>query len=176
MSRKSPAVRLGPPTFRIPRAHDDPSVGRVVLDLVNHLSQLIHTLPGVVVFTSLIFGAEMPPLESVYRSQITLPAVRKSDLVEIFSRSVSFPDVNIFFGQKLAIRRSTNEPEQFFDHPTQKDSFCREERQGPVGERESKGRRSKHCYCSGTSTIGTRLTIVDNVADEVEVLVFLVPW
>jgi thymidylate synthase len=47
-------------------------------------------------------------------------------------------------------------------------------RRGTVGQREPKGRWSEHCDSSGASTVWAGLTVVNDVADEVEVLVFFV--
>jgi hypothetical protein len=46
-----------------------------VLQLSYDLSNLVDTLPCVIGVAILIFSAEVPPLEAIYRSEITLFAI-----------------------------------------------------------------------------------------------------
>lgn len=43
-----------------------------MLDLVNHLRELIHALARVIVLARPVFGAEMAPLEAIDGSQVSL--------------------------------------------------------------------------------------------------------
>ena len=76
-------------TCRIPSAHNDPPIRRVVLDLVDDLSQLIHALTRIVVLARLVRRAEMPPLKSVHRTQIPHPPMREPDPIEVLPRPIS---------------------------------------------------------------------------------------
>ena len=161
-------------TCRVPSAHDDPPIGRVVLDLVNDLSQLIHTLTGIIVLARLVRRAEMPPLESVHWTQIPHPPMREPDPIEVLPRPISFPDIDTLVAQNLAIRMTGDKPKKLFDDAPRKDPLCRQKRQSVVGEREPKRRGCEHGDSSCTCAIGTMLAVLNDMSDQVEVLVLLV--
>ena len=64
--------------LRIPSAHNDPPVLRIVPNLINAIGQLIHALSRIVGMHVRILGAEMTPLEAVHRSEIALLAMDKA--------------------------------------------------------------------------------------------------
>ena len=65
--------------------------------LVNHLRQLINTLPCVVCLGNNVLGAEVPPLESVDRAEVTFRALREPDAIEVGARSIAIPDFDAGF-------------------------------------------------------------------------------
>jgi hypothetical protein len=96
----------------IPRTQDNPPVIRVVLQLMNHLRQLIDTLASIIRLGIDILCAEMPPLEPVDRTKITDCAVGDSNAVKIFAGSISisyFPS-HIFMPAAVGGRKEV-EPE-----------------------------------------------------------------
>mmetsp|Transcript_6937 Transcript_6937/g.11704 ORF Transcript_6937/g.11704 Transcript_6937/m.11704 type:complete len:221 (+) Transcript_6937:67-729(+) len=56
----------------VPSTHHNPPVLGVVDNLINAISQLIHTLSSIVSMHIFVLGTKMTPLESIHRSQITL--------------------------------------------------------------------------------------------------------
>lgn len=77
---------------RVPRTQDDPSVIGPMLQLINHLRQLIHPLPRIIRPGVHILGAEMAPLEAVDGTEVTDGAVGETDAVEVFAAAVAVPD------------------------------------------------------------------------------------
>jgi len=99
-------------TCRVPSTQNDPPVGRIVLDLPDTVLQLIYPLPLVVGVTVLVLRSEMPPLEPVDRSEISLLSVRKTSRVEEGSRTVPVPDVDVLLLQREHRGRAGDEPEE----------------------------------------------------------------
>ena len=136
MARK---IRENELTCWVPRAQDDPSIHWVLLDLLDHLCELVDSLSRVVVFGGPVFGSEMSPLEPVHGPEISLFAVAESDLVKELSASVAVPDLDVLLGQEFRIGRALDEPEQLFDDATREDLFRRQEGQDQA--RVALGRR-----------------------------------
>ena len=79
----------------VPRGEQDAPVVGVVLDLVNHLRELVHALTGVVGVHVLVLGAEVAPLEAVHRPEVALLPVTQADRVEVLAAAVAVPNVNV---------------------------------------------------------------------------------
>ena len=57
-------------TCWIPCTQDDPSISRILLDLLDTLPQLIYALSLIVRITVLVLCSEVPPLKPVDRTEI----------------------------------------------------------------------------------------------------------
>ena len=58
-------------TWWIPSTDDNPTVVWVGLDGVNDLSQLVHSLAGVVGMHVNVLGTKVSPLEAINRTKVT---------------------------------------------------------------------------------------------------------
>ena len=81
----------------IPRTQYDPPIIWFVLQLINDLCQLIDSLASVIRLRVHILGAEMPPLETIDRSQISYFSVRKAHAIEVLAAAVAVPDLDARF-------------------------------------------------------------------------------
>jgi len=95
---------------RVPGTQNNSPVIGVVLQLINHLCQLIHALSRIVRLGIDILGPEMAPLKPVDRSQVSDFAVREPNAVKIGARSVSVPDLDPGFGEGKGRGAATDEP------------------------------------------------------------------
>src|ERR1700759_1384546 len=77
--------------LRIPCTQDNPPVIGIVLQLMNHLRQLIDTLASIICLRIDIFCAEMSPLKPIDGTKITDRAVGESNAVKVFAGSISIP-------------------------------------------------------------------------------------
>lgn len=84
------------PTPRVPCAEDDTPIGGIMPNLINDLLELVDALPGIIVVGSLVFSAEMAPLEPIHGSKIPLATMGETDFIEIRATSVSLPDIHSF--------------------------------------------------------------------------------
>lgn len=112
-----------PQIRRIPRTQYDPSVIRPVLQLINDFRQLIHSPARVIRLRIHILGAEMPPLETVDRSQISDFPVRQADAIEVFAAAVAVPDLDTGFREGEGRGGAGDEPEEFGDDGAEEDTF-----------------------------------------------------
>lgn len=87
----------------IPGTHDDASIFRIVLNLVNAFHELIDTLSSVIRVHIDILGTKVAPLKSIDRSQVTHLAMRQATLVKEFTRAITIPNVNVLFRKIVAI-------------------------------------------------------------------------
>ncbi|KAJ2436874.1 hypothetical protein IWW46_005575 [Coemansia sp. RSA 2440] len=53
---------------RVPRAHNNPPVSRILPYLANNILQLVHALARIIVVSIHIRSTEMPPLEPIHRA------------------------------------------------------------------------------------------------------------
>lgn len=90
----------------IPRRHDNASIFRVVLDLVDAVAKLIDTLSGIVGMHIDIGGAKVAPLKAIDGSQVTHLAMGQATLIEKLSRAVAVPNVDVLGSQQIGIRAS----------------------------------------------------------------------
>lgn len=168
----------------IPRTQNNPSIIRFILELIDDFSELVDALACVVFRMSLVFCAEMPPLETVDGAEFAFFVVRETDAVEVGAAAVSIPNLYAGVGEGFAVGTAGDEPEKFAYYGAEEDAFCGEEgedwsgwlrwvagwaRKGELhlwGERHGEGARP----CS----VGAVLAILNYVADQGEVLVFFV--
>jgi hypothetical protein len=97
--------------------------------LVNHLCQLINALPRVVRLGVYVLGAEVPPLESVDRAEVTFRALRKPNAIEVGARSVAVPDLDAGFGEGEGGGGAADEPEELGEDGAEEDALGCEERE-----------------------------------------------
>lgn len=159
-------------TSWIPRAHDDSSIRRVLLDLSYAFLELIHPFASVVRVTIDVLCTKVSPLEAIDRTQVPNASMLQAALVEELSGTIAIPDLDALLGEMVAVRIPLDEPEEFFDNTTKKYAFGGQERKCIVGERETKRRRSEYRECAGTSAVWTRRACLYHVSYEVEVLIF----
>jgi hypothetical protein len=114
--------------LRVPRTQNDPAIVRIVLQLVDHLRQLIHTLARIDRSGIDVLCAEVPLLEPVHGT---------------LSRLISVPDLDASLGEREGRHRARYEPQQLRDDGAQEDAFRREERQDgrPSGRGEGEFER-----------------------------------
>lgn len=91
--KKKNGARPGP-TLRIPSAEHYPPIRRIVLDGIHHPRELIHSFPLIIILARPVLCPEMAPLEPIHWAQIAYPPMSQSDLIEVLSRSVSFPYIH----------------------------------------------------------------------------------
>mmetsp|Transcript_42750 Transcript_42750/g.106420 ORF Transcript_42750/g.106420 Transcript_42750/m.106420 type:complete len:561 (+) Transcript_42750:336-2018(+) len=157
---------------RVPRRHDDAPIVRLVFDLVKHVGNLVDALPSVVGVHILVLGAEVAPLPAVHRTQVTLLTVRQTDGIEVLSRRVAVPDVNLLLLQFRRGRLSVKEPEKLLRYASPEDRFRRE-------QRETLAQREAHLSSElGESTrsrpVAAHYAVLYHVTHQVEVLLLLV--
>lgn len=85
--------------LRIPSTKNNPSIIRIILELMNDFRELVNTLSCVVCLSIDVLGAKVPPLEAINRTEVAHCAMGEADRVEIFARSVPIPDLDACGGQ-----------------------------------------------------------------------------
>ena len=169
----------------VPRTQNDPSVIRVVLQLPDDLSDLIHAFARVICLRVDVFGSEMPPLEPVDRTQVAFCTVREADAVQIGAGPVAVPDLDAGGGEGQGGRGAGDEPEEFSDDGAEEYALCCEEGEdwdrgdggggvGGAGERETELRREGDGEGACAGAIGAVLAAGEDLADQGKVLVFFV--
>lgn len=88
---------------RVPRRHDDSSIFRIVLDLVNTVGQLINALSSVVRVHVHVVRSKVAPLKAVHGSKVANLAMRQAALVEKLARTIAVPNVYILFRKIVGI-------------------------------------------------------------------------
>jgi hypothetical protein len=124
-------------TFRVPSAEDDPSVRRVMSDLVNHLLELIDPLARIIVLARPVLRPEMPPLEPIHGSQVAFASMAQPDFIKVLSRPIALPYIHPFGRERLAVGIARDEPEQLFDDAAGEDAFRSQEGERPVRQGEA---------------------------------------
>ena len=162
------------PTFRVPRAQDDPTICWILLDLSDTLSQLIDTLPSIILLAIDVLGPKMTPLEAVHGTQVAFLPVAESTAVEECARAVTVPDLDAALGEEGSIRFSVDEPEKLFDDAAVEGAFCGEEGEGGVSEGEAERGRGENGEGPSAGAVRADGTRIEDASDEVEILLFLV--
>lgn len=124
-------------TGRVPCGQDDATIGRVVLDLVDALAQLIDTLACVIGVHIHVLGAKVSPLESVHRSQVALGAVGETYGVEELAGSVAVPDLDALGAQLVGVGAALYKPQEFLGDATPEEPLGGEQREHVVAQTES---------------------------------------
>lgn len=179
--------------------YDAAIVGRRA-QLVDDVGELVDALPRVVGVEIDVVGAKVTPLETVDGPKVADLAMGQADAVQEFARAVAVPNLDAGFAQGQRRRVALDEPQQLGDDGFEEDALGgqeREDRNSILVEREAQGPRSKdgvgpragaarrstsgasrgeggETIGEGASPIGSMLAMVENLAHEVEVLVFLV--
>ncbi|KAJ6264719.1 tRNA modification GTPase [Drechslerella dactyloides] len=127
----------------VPRAEDDASVVRIVLELVDHFGELVDALAGVVGVSALVFGAEVAPLEAVDGAEVAFRPFGEADGVEIRSGAVAVPDLDAGGLERGGGGVSGDEPEEFVDDGAEVDALGGEEGEGIIREGELERERGE---------------------------------
>ena len=72
-------------TFRIPRAHDDPSAIGLGFDQLDYFGELIHPFTSVVGMGAVVLSTEMSPLEAVDGSEVPFLTLVEAVRIEKFT-------------------------------------------------------------------------------------------
>mmetsp|Transcript_48018 Transcript_48018/g.102108 ORF Transcript_48018/g.102108 Transcript_48018/m.102108 type:complete len:208 (-) Transcript_48018:1159-1782(-) len=80
---------------RVPRAHHNPPILGIVLDLLDAVRQLVHPLARIIRMHVRVLRPEVPPLKPVHRAQVALLPVLQPPRVEELAGAVPVPDVNV---------------------------------------------------------------------------------
>ena len=132
-------------TCHIPRTEQQTAIARIRLDLLNQSGQLIDALPSVVRVTVHVFGAKVPPLKAVDRTEIALLPTLETVQLEKLQRAVRIPDVHTLLGQLLAVGRAGDEPEQLLGDRFEVHLLGGQQRESVLTDREKQtiSRQSK---------------------------------
>lgn len=126
---------------------------------MNHLCQLVDALPRVVCLGVHVLGAEVPPLEAVNRTKVTLNAVCQTDTVEVSARSVAIPDLDAGAGEGEGGGGAANEPEELGEDGAEEDALGCEEGEngraagGGEGEFQGRGREDGDGACASPGRV-----------------------
>ena len=156
----------------VPRGEQDAAIVGVVLDLVDHLRELIHALSLVVRVHVPVLRAEVAPLEAVHGPEIALLAVAQPDAVQVLAAAVTVPDVNILILQLLRAGATAHEPQQLLRDAAPEDAFGREQRE--VAAQVEPHLLSELADRPGARAVTLHVPLLDDLADQVQVLQLLV--
>lgn len=119
---------------RVPRAQDDASVIRRLLQLPHDVCELVDALSGVVRIGVYVGRAEVSPLEAVDGAKVALGARRESDAVEVGARAVAVPDLDPGAGEVDGGGGAAYEPEELGEDGAEEHAFgCQEGEDGRTG-------------------------------------------
>jgi hypothetical protein len=100
-------------TGRIPSAKDLPPLLRLLLDLPDHLHDLIHPFPLVILVAPSILRPKVPPLVPVNGPQVAFIELLQTSTVEVVARTERVPKVDPAKVKAREGSRAREYPEEF---------------------------------------------------------------
>mmetsp|Transcript_16655 Transcript_16655/g.26417 ORF Transcript_16655/g.26417 Transcript_16655/m.26417 type:complete len:240 (-) Transcript_16655:216-935(-) len=158
---------------RIPRTHHNPARVGIVLDLLDAVHQLIHSLAIILIVHTSILRAKVSPLESINRSQVAFFIVRQTAIVQKLARAVSVPNMDAFVLQFLSRRGATHEPQQFLRYASPKHLLCGQQREDVILQRKPH-LRSKNGQRASSRSISSLHALRHNLFNQAQILILFV--
>mmetsp|Transcript_17418 Transcript_17418/g.53327 ORF Transcript_17418/g.53327 Transcript_17418/m.53327 type:complete len:293 (-) Transcript_17418:581-1459(-) len=158
---------------RVPGREDVASALRVGLEVVDDAGELVDAVPGVVRVHVAVLRAKVAPLETVDRTKVAHLAVLEAALIQELARAVAVPDVHVLRRELVGVGATLDEPEELLGEAAPEHALRREQREAPVAQVEA------HLHAELGDGARARAVpagdaLVDDLADEVQVLPFLV--
>lgn len=154
---------------------------RFILQLVDDARNLVNALPRVVCVCIIVFRPKMPPLKAIYRPKISFLTVRQPHAVQKLTTTIVIPYFDSLFRKRFRRRGSSRELEQFCDDGAKTHFVVRRGNTGVGAFEGSEDGRDRELHAGARIwsmspcqfyLIG--FSILEDVVNEVEILVFLV--